>query len=630
MTSFVTGAAIGVHSLFAALDGIGVRWALLRGRDGLDTSTRDVDLLVARDQLSSFEDVVFGMGGVALPARMHPWHRFYLLDDPGSGGVVKLDVVTELIYCRDRPMHSGLEAGCLDRRLNDGDVAVLADTDMFWTVLLHCLLDKQAINVRRQAELEATVDGVVRPSPGEAWFETLCPPGWTVERVLEAVRAHDWDALVPLGRQIVSSPAHSPDSSQPNSSGRSEAVRGVRRARSIATLSRRRTTGLARAAYPVLWRRAGLGDSPAVLDLAEAAAVDLLVSRLSRSPGIVEVDVLVCESQAEILLDALRDHRYRRLGRGWTRISARGTERVRVFSSSDLGMSAPAWEDLSRSASPMYQRTHSRRVTSAPVAGARVVEPVETTEPTEPVETTQPTEPTSVRRQVRISFSGLDGAGKTRQIEALKAALADGRSVEVLWVPFRIWPEPLLNRLPAEFRSRLGPKRRLDGDTGGGGGGTAERPCVSRDTHKGVWHGPRRSIRAAIWASIGTAAAVSAGLALRRRLSASSADVLVLDRYRLDSIVKLGFWYAEVPSAWLSRVVAWLAPAPDVEILLRVDPAVAYARKAEQWSLNELSRQARLYDDAAALLSVVVVDGNEDPEVVARLIESRVTTALHP
>ena len=77
-----------------------------------------------------------------------------------------------------------------------------------------------------------------------------------------------------------------------------------------------------------------------------------------------------------------------------------------------------------------------------------------------------------------------------------------------------------------------------------------------------------------------------------------------------------------------SRVVAWLAPAPDVEILLRVDPRVAYARKAEQWSLSELSRQARLYDEAAGLLPVVVVDGNEDPERVARLIESRVTTAL--
>jgi hypothetical protein len=186
-----------------------------------------------------------------------------------------------------------------------------------------------------------------------------------------------------------------------------------------------------------------------------------------------------------------------------------------------------------------------------------------------------------------------------------------------------------LNRLPADFRSRLGPKRRPDGDAAAGFDATGGRSGASRDTRAAeLWHGLRRALRAATWSSIGTAAAVSAGCALRRRQSSSSADVLVLDRYRLDSMVKLGFWYAEVSTGWLSRVVAWLAPAPDVEILLRVDPAVAYARKAEQWSLDELSRQARLYDDAAALLSVVVVDANEEPEVIARLIESHVRAAL--
>jgi thymidylate kinase len=394
-----------------------------------------------------------------------------------------------------------------------------------------------------------------------------------------------------------------------------------REARSIATSSRRRIAGLARAAYPVLWRRAGLGATPGVLDLAEATAVDLLVTRLARRPGIVDVDVLLCGSQATTLLDALHDHGYRRLGSRWTRLTARGTERVRVVTSADLAMSVSGWEDLRQSALPMYQRLHSRRVTKGPAP--LVQAPLR--------EEARPETATPIDRQVRISFSGLDGAGKTRQIEALKTALGPGRSVEVLWVPFRIWPEPLLNRLPADFRSRLGPKRRLDQESAEAGAtnGTGEQGRVSGGTRKaGVRHRLQRASRSAIWSSIGTAAAVSAGLALRRRLTGSSADVLVLDRYRLDSMVKLGFWYAEVPSAWLSRVVAWLAPAPDVEILLRVDPRVAYARKAEQWSLSELSRQARLYDEAARLLSVVVVDGNEDPEVVARLIESRVSAAL--
>jgi thymidylate kinase len=605
MTGFVTRTQVGVSGVFAALDGIGVRWALLRGRDGLETSVRDVDLLVDREHLSSFEDVVFALGGVALPARMHPWHRFYVLDDPSFGNGLKLDVVTELVYHRDRPLHSRLEEGCLDRRVKDGDVTVLADTDLFWTVLLHCLLDKQAVNERRRAELLATVDRVVRPSPGEEWFDTLCPAGWTAGRVLESVRSRDWDSLVGLGRRMASAGLPTPESTDSGRSETRDAPPAVRQARSIAASSRRWTTALARATYPVLWRRAGLGASPRLLDVAERAAVEVLVTRLSRWPGIVEVDVLVEDSQLATLLDALRRRGYRRLGRGWTLLTAAGTERVRAVSSADLEMSPREWEELRTSSSPMYQRVHCRRAASGTATPAGT-------------------------RQVRISFSGLDGAGKTRQIDALKATLGDQRSVEVLWVPFRIWPESLLNRLPAEFRSRLGPKRRSEGAVDAGDQ-TALPPgagpsWAARRSER--WDRLGRSLRAATWSTIGTAAAVSAGLALRRRLSASSADVLVLDRYRLDSMVKLGFWYSEVSTAWLSRVVGWLAPAPDVEILLRVDPGVAYARKAEQWSLNELTRQARLYDDAADLLKVVVVDGNEDPEVVARMIESRVAAAL--
>ena len=94
-----------------------------------------------------------------------------------------------------------------------------------------------------------------------------------------------------------------------------------------------------------------------------------------------------------------------------------------------------------------------------------------------------------------MSFSGLDGAGKTRQIEALVAALERGRTVEVLWVPFKIWPEPLLNRLPAGLRSRLGPKR---------GTGT-QAPAVRRRRTDAA----RRAGRSLPWWVVGSFAALS-------------------------------------------------------------------------------------------------------------------------
>jgi len=221
-------------------------------------------------------------------------------------------------------------------------------------------------------------------------------------------------------------------------------------------------------------------------------------------------------------------------------------------------------------------------------------------------------------RPVRVSFSGLDGAGKTLQIDALVAAVAGDHTVEVIWLPTKVWPESLLNRLPAGFRSRLGPKRTavLRAPEAGSG-----RPRVTR--------GLGDVVRSFLWLMIATFAAVSVGVSLRRRASRTGADVLVLDRYRLDSLVKLHFWYAEASAAWLSTVVRALAPAPDVEILLRVNPEVAFARKPEQWSVAQLSKQAGLYDRfAAGPLQVVTLNAEADVEDIAREVRTRVRAVL--
>ena len=71
---------------------------------------------------------------------------------------------------------------------------------------------------------------------------------------------------------------------------------------------------------------------------------------------------------------------------------------------------------------------------------------------------------------------------------------------------------------------------------------------------------------------------------------ASNAEFLVLDRFRIDTIVKLQYWYPDVPASVLAAVVTALAPAPDVEMYLRVDANVAYERKPEQWTTEQLDR----------------------------------------
>jgi thymidylate kinase len=225
------------------------------------------------------------------------------------------------------------------------------------------------------------------------------------------------------------------------------------------------------------------------------------------------------------------------------------------------------------------------------------------------------------RRPVTVSFSGLDGAGKSRQIEALVASMSEGHSVEVVWLPLEVWPQSLLKRLPAGFRSRLGPRRP---ETSRAYADTAPRaaPAVRRP-------GLGRLLLTTVWVVIGTLAAISVGLSLRRRSAASSADLLVLDRYRLDSMVKLQSWYTDVPGGWLARIVGSLAEAPDVEFLLRVDPEVAYARKPEQFSVTQLSTQSRLYDRLATRpMGVVTLDAHRDADELAREVHAYVRACL--
>ncbi len=216
-----------------------------------------------------------------------------------------------------------------------------------------------------------------------------------------------------------------------------------------------------------------------------------------------------------------------------------------------------------------------------------------------------------------ISFSGLDGAGKTRQIRSVQAELAGrGLASEVAWIPFKIWPEPLLNRLPASFRSRLGPKRT----SGAGPAGPVKAPTALARL--------RSTVVRQVWTAVAVCAAVSTGLSLRRRVRGLDAPVVILDRYRLDSAVKLRFWYADVRPGLLLGLVRRLAPAPDLELLLRVRPEVAYARKPEQWSVSQLARQATAYDESARGSAVVVLDGEAPPSDVAAEIARRLHAVL--
>jgi thymidylate kinase len=225
-----------------------------------------------------------------------------------------------------------------------------------------------------------------------------------------------------------------------------------------------------------------------------------------------------------------------------------------------------------------------------------------------------------MKKRASVSFSGVDGAGKSTQIEALAKALSPDHSVEVLWNPLTFWPQAALSRLPSSVRARLGKGRSGQSEAHR----SSALPATSRPD-PGTSAGP---VVKAFWFLVGTFAAVSSALSLRHRLRAAQADIVILDRFRLDTVVKLQYWYTDVPPGWLARLVLLLAPAPTVELLIRVSPEDAYARKAEEWSIVELSRHSLLYDEAATLAKATVVDGGQDAQGLTTDLLKRVRAVL--
>ena len=259
---------------------------------------------------------------------------------------MKLDVVTRLVYGRGRQIASGLAAGCLDRRVLDDGVHVLDPTDTFWTVLLHCLLDKRHVNERRAADLAAVVNRVHRPSEGETFFASLCPPGDTAEDALALVRRQDRAALAELGARILGP-------------GATPAAGGSSRASSRSPLRR-----VAEASYPALWRRAGLGVVPRVLAVVEEGSVEGTVLSLRRRPARCDVLLLTPSEQSDRLAGLLQASHYVSVSGVWTRVTGHGLERVRLVSPDDLADRDDA-DRLRRTSLPVAGRTSCRRAIAA-------------------------------------------------------------------------------------------------------------------------------------------------------------------------------------------------------------------------------------------------------------------------
>jgi len=180
-----------------------------------------------------------------------------------------------------------------------------------------------------------------------------------------------------------------------------------------------------------------------------------------------------------------------------------------------------------------------------------------------------------------ISFSGIDGAGKSTQISALKSCLADN-ALNVKSLEF--WDDAVVF---SHFREYISYKA-FNGDKGVG---TPEKPLNRRD--KNVTSLPVTVMRLFFY----LADSISLRFVLEK-MRGSGADVVICDRYIYDELANLPLnrWFARA----FVRLALWIAPRPDAAFLIDADPVAARARKPE-YPLDFLRQNRESYLTLARL-----------------------------
>jgi thymidylate kinase len=220
-----------------------------------------------------------------------------------------------------------------------------------------------------------------------------------------------------------------------------------------------------------------------------------------------------------------------------------------------------------------------------------------------------------------IALSGLDGAGKSTQAQALRAALATlGYDVGVVWTPLgsnvrmrrlAAAARRLLARLPVGPYAQGGrdPSQSLLSSYGGDApGGTARRAAV------------------AVWSTV---SALINGVSFRRSAGGTrfGGRIVIYDRYVLDTIVDLRFNYAGARSLHVQEMlVSLVAPTPRCAFLLDLPPETAHARKPD-WSLAQTRMRAELYRAEHRRTGVRLVDAQRPPDELTAEITLAVLAA---
>jgi thymidylate kinase len=186
-----------------------------------------------------------------------------------------------------------------------------------------------------------------------------------------------------------------------------------------------------------------------------------------------------------------------------------------------------------------------------------------------------------------ITFSGLDGAGKSTQIENLHERLA-AAGLKIKQLAF--WDDVVVGT-----RYREGFVHKVYGSEKGIG--APEKPVNRRDKNMRAWY--LTCLRHTMY----LLDAVNLRLVIAKALR-SGTDVVIVDRYIYDELVNLPLQRTLTRS--FVRLCTKLVPLPDIAYLLDADPEAARARKPE-YPTDFLRQSRTVYHRLANLLGTMTV-----------------------
>ena len=200
-----------------------------------------------------------------------------------------------------------------------------------------------------------------------------------------------------------------------------------------------------------------------------------------------------------------------------------------------------------------------------------------------------------------VSFSGIDGAGKTTQIEALLAWLRDtGLKVRLL----RFWDDiTVAGGLRAGMSHNLFKSEK--------GVGSPLKPVQRRDKNVRGWY----MTAARLFLYLLDAVRLTFVVATQSR---KEVDVVIFDRYIYDELANLDLANPAVKA--YVHLLLMLVPLPDVALLLDADPEQARARKPE-YPLDFLYTCRASYLALSKSARMTVIEPLAPGDVTRRVLE---------